>query len=371
MKISIIGGGPAGLYFASAIKGLNPAYDVSIYEIRNESVNSFGLGYTLQKLGTDLLELIDPHYFEGLFSVESTPLITKALFRTHNQSKRTDFSEGYSVTRTNLMRYLRENALSKGVTITEQKITPNRLNQLQVASDLLIGADGINSAVRKHYSGKLKTKVKTAKLKFSWFINEAPQVKTEACFYAFQADEGVVMLTSYPLTSNKQVVIIEMTQNCLNKGKFKGKTPKQAVPYLNKILSSNGGLVDLQSANLPWYSFKMNTAENLHYNNVALLGDSAYSFHYSAGQGVTMAFTMAYTLAHCLHKNADIKSGLNHYNQTVQLYMKKPLDVSFSVIQWLENIDQHFQSEKEGDLLRLFMQKHQFDRVEFPNTKVG
>jgi len=358
MNISIIGGGPAGLYFATAIKTLNPGFDVSIYEARNESVNSFGLGYTLQKLNTTLLERLDPHYFEGLFATESTPLITKALFKTHNQCRLTNFSEGYSVTRTNLMRYLRENALSKGVTITEQKITPNRLNQLQVSSDLLVGADGISSIVKKHYSGKIKSKVKTAKLRFSWFINETSQVKSEACFYAFQADEGVVMLTSYPLTRNKQVVIIEMTENCLNKGKFRGKTPAQAVPYLNEILSSNGDQIDLKSANLPWYSFKMNTTENLHYKNVALLGDSAYSFHYSAGQGVTMAFTMAYTLTQCLQKNTNIQSALNHYNQAVQLYMKKPLEDSISVIQWLEKIDQYFQSEEESDLLALFMQKH-------------
>ena len=122
MKISIIGGGPAGLYFACSIKSLNPNFDITVYEARNESVNSYGLGYTLQKLNTVLLSKLDKDYFEALFPSRATPLITHALFKTNYDSRQVDFSDGFSVTRFDLMRYLNNKALSLDIKIKEKKI---------------------------------------------------------------------------------------------------------------------------------------------------------------------------------------------------------------------------------------------------------
>ena len=76
------------------------------------------------------------------------------------------------------------------------------------------------------------------------------------------------MLTSYPLSDYKQVVIIEMSDQCANSGKFKDKTPQQCEDYLSEILSQNGDLISLKSADLPWYAFKMNTTQKLAYKSI-------------------------------------------------------------------------------------------------------
>ena len=43
MKINIIGGGPAGLYFAILMKKANPANEITVYE-RNGPDDTFGWG---------------------------------------------------------------------------------------------------------------------------------------------------------------------------------------------------------------------------------------------------------------------------------------------------------------------------------------
>src|SRR5258705_2622942 len=43
MKINIIGGGPAGLYFAILMKNADPAHDITVYE-RNGPDDTFGWG---------------------------------------------------------------------------------------------------------------------------------------------------------------------------------------------------------------------------------------------------------------------------------------------------------------------------------------
>ena len=360
MKISIIGGGPSGLYFACSIKALNPAINVVVYEVRNESVNSHGLGYTLQNLNTALLQRLDNNYFEALFPDGDTPLITQALFKSNNDCRTFDFTEGFSVTRFGLMRYLHAKARSLNIKIKERKVMPADLKRLKKSSDLLVGADGVNSIVRSHFSKHFRPEAYTAKLKFSWFMNETPQIRKEACFYTFHAPEGVIIMTSYPLSDTKQVVIIEMTNECANSGNFKNKSPKQVIPYLNEILSSNGDNISLTPANLPWYSFKMNTTKNLAYENVTLIGDGAMSFHYSAGQGLTSAFTMGYTLANCLTKHQDVDTALKHYEQSLKLFFEKPSKQSLAHIKWFENIDQHFLKTPKNDWLEHFRLKNEY-----------
>ena len=362
MKVSIVGGGPAGLYLANSIKKTKPATEVDVYEVRNESLSAFGLGYTLQQLNTTLLAKLDPDFYQSLFPDTPSPLITQALFKTNHDERLMKFSEGFSVTRFDLMRYLRDLSETHDVNIIEKKIEESDLDTLRKNSDLLIGADGSNSVVRNRYAQQLKAESYNTKTRHSWFYNETSQERNEACFYAFRAPEGVVMLTSYPLTRYKQVVIIEISEACANSGYFKGKSPQECEAYLSEILSQNGDLMSLESAGLPWYSFKMNTTRNLSFENVTLIGDAATALHFCAGQGVTSAFTMAFTLAQCIEKNESPLSALQHYAIATKMMYREPSAKSFSNVNWFENIDTHFKNTPEKYWLELFLQKEQFKR---------
>lgn len=360
MKIAVIGGGPAGLYFASYLKTFKKDCEITIFEAQHASMNAFGLGYTLQKLDTILLERMDQDFYQHLFCEDTTPIITQALFRTNHQQRTLPFSEGFSVTRQRLLEYLKQRALSLGVRLINKKVKSQELPKLQQDFDLVLAADGISSIARDFYKEELKAKEHKAKLKFSWFTNETSQERTEACFYAFNSDEGVILLTSYPLSNNKQVVVIEMTDNCLKSGSLKGKSPTEAIPYLNRLLSGNGDTINLQPANLPWYTFKMNTLGQLYHKNLALIGDAAFSFHYSAGQGVTTSFSMAYTLAQCLIKNDTVAFALNHYNHSINLLLAEPAKKSLRHMEWFEQIDSHFKNTLQENWLDLFLQKDEY-----------
>tara|TARA_R110002072_G_scaffold154_1_gene959 strand:- start:14846 stop:15943 length:1098 start_codon:yes stop_codon:yes gene_type:complete len=361
MNIAIIGGGPAGLYFANYLKTHKPKCAISIFEAQHESMNSFGLGYTLQKLDSILLGRIDPDFYQHLFCGKATPIITEALFKTNYQERTLPFSEGFSVTRTQLLEYLRNKAKALDIKLINKKILAKNLPALQEEYDLVIASDGISSIARSQFKEELQAKEHKAKLKFSWFTNNSQQERTQACFYAFNSAEGVTLLTSYPLTKHQQVVVIEMTDKCLESGAFKGKTPAEAIPYLNDLLSKNGDNINLQPANLPWYTFKMNTTEKLNHGNLVLIGDAAYSFHYSAGQGVTTSFSMAYTLAQCLLKNDTIPLALAHYSHSIKLLLTDPAKKSLMHMNWFENIDELFNGTDHSEWLDLFLQKDEYN----------
>ena len=43
MKIAVVGGGPAGLYFSILMKKTNPGHDIDVYE-QNKYDDTFGFG---------------------------------------------------------------------------------------------------------------------------------------------------------------------------------------------------------------------------------------------------------------------------------------------------------------------------------------
>src|SRR5712691_4563089 len=76
MRINIIGGGPAGMYFAILMKKADAAHDITIYE-RNGPDDTFGWGVVFSgKTLTNLREADEPshaeitHNFEAWDNVE-------------------------------------------------------------------------------------------------------------------------------------------------------------------------------------------------------------------------------------------------------------------------------------------------------------
>ena len=59
MRITCVGGGPAGLYFALLMKKADPAHEVRVLE-RNRAGDTFGWGVVLSDQTVDALRQADP-----------------------------------------------------------------------------------------------------------------------------------------------------------------------------------------------------------------------------------------------------------------------------------------------------------------------
>lgn len=362
MKISIIGGGPAGLYCANALKSSNPHFDVTIYEAKNESINSFGLGYTLQKGTKGFLNKIDHAFLDSLFSNKKPPHLTRAVVGANDNFRFFDFAEGQGLARCDLMRYLRNKALELKVKIIDKKVSTASLVHLQKTSDLLIGADGVNSIVRRKYAAKFKSQEHEAKIRVSWFYNDSIEAQKDVRFYVQQTPNGAVQLCSYPITETRQAVIIEMTEKCFKEGGFDERSAEQSRNYLSDLFSTDHDRISLIPTQLSWFPFKMNSTKSMYYKNVVLVGEAAFSFHYSAGVGLNAAFSMGYTLNKCLNINQDINSALHHYTKASMMALRPSINKSREDISWLESIDTHLKHTNGCDLIDHYLQKNKYQQ---------
>ena len=65
MRIAIVGGGPAGLYFAILAKRLDDAHEVTVYE-RNAADDTFGFGVVFSDETLAAFEAADPESYEEI-----------------------------------------------------------------------------------------------------------------------------------------------------------------------------------------------------------------------------------------------------------------------------------------------------------------
>ena len=146
MRIAIVGGGPAGLYFAILAKRLDPAHEVVVHE-RNAADDTFGFGVVFSDETLEGIEAADPETFATL-----APQFARwAEIDIHYKGEVvTSGGHGFSaLSRRELLGTLQRRAAALGVELRFN--SPAELPD----ADLIVGADGVNSTVRKRHEARL------------------------------------------------------------------------------------------------------------------------------------------------------------------------------------------------------------------------
>src|SRR3954462_11488456 len=146
MKIAIVGGGPGGLYFALLMKKRFPGYDVTVHE-RNRADDTFGFGVVFSDETLDNLMGYD---------AESYAAITREFsywdeidFHFHGEVVRSTGHGFCGTERRTLLNILHDRCAELGVDLHFSDEVKD-VGQFADA-DVIVAADGINSAIRERY----------------------------------------------------------------------------------------------------------------------------------------------------------------------------------------------------------------------------
>src|SRR5437660_11841758 len=150
MKITILGRGPAGRYFAILMKTADAAHNITIYE-RNGPDDTFGWGVVFSgKTLANLREADEASHADITRDFEAWDNVDVV----HRGEKISIHGNSFSgIARIRLLKILQKRCEYLGIEINfRTEITD--IETLRRDCDLLIGADGLNSAVRQTFADR-------------------------------------------------------------------------------------------------------------------------------------------------------------------------------------------------------------------------
>jgi anthraniloyl-CoA monooxygenase len=151
LNIGIIGGGPAGLFFALLMKKLDPSHRITVVE-QNPAGATYGWGVVFSDRALSFLKESDPESYADIEAALKTwddqTIVHKG------RAVRIDGS-GYSgIAWLTLLRILQEHCQRHRV---EMHFSTHLSDTSRFADyDVIVGADGVNSVVRQQYAGQFR-----------------------------------------------------------------------------------------------------------------------------------------------------------------------------------------------------------------------
>lgn len=296
MKIAIIGGGPAGLYFAMLVRKRRPDWEVVVLE-QNPPDATFGFGVVMADSGRNSLRAADAASHDALiqkmtFTDRQVITVKETALLVERPAK------GGAIRRIDLLEVLQAAARGEGVQI-HSGVRLGSVAQLSDFglgdADLIVGADGVNSVVRTEDEHGFGTRRSHLTNHFAWFGVGRAFASPALVFR--QYDGGSFVAHYYPYTHDRSTFVAECDDATWQRFGMEELDSQARQALFEKVFAPELDGSPLLSNNSAWRQFPVVRNDRWHSGNKVLIGDAQTSAHFSIGSGTRIAMEDAIALA--------------------------------------------------------------------------
>jgi len=335
MKINIIGGGPAGMYFAILMKSARAEHEITIYE-RNGPDDTFGWGVVFSgKTLAALRQADEASHTEITRNFEAWDNVD-VVHRTQKISIHGNSFSG--IARLRLLKILQQRCEQLGITVNFHSEVAD-VAKVQRDSDLLVGADGVNSLVRESFKQSFQPNLSSRPNRYIWY-------GTNQLFHGLtltfrESPDGIFAAHSYKFDQTTSTFIVECDPQTWGSAAFAEKSDEETRAYLAKVFALDLQSSPLLSNNSKWINFVL--VKNGHWSleNVVLLGDALHTAHFSIGSGTKLAMEDAIALKQCFDKTSDVEVALRRFEEVRKPVIEDYQAAAYESMVWFESARQY------------------------------
>lgn len=344
MKIAIVGGGAAGLYFAISMKLRCADHEIVVFE-RNRPDDTFGWGVVFSDQTLANVRENDPVSGErianGFIHWDDIDVRFRGQVITSG-------GHGFcGIGRRHLLDILQQRARGLGVDV---KFRHEAAADLATYGgyDLVIAADGVNSPLRERYRAHFEVDVDMRSNKFVW-------LGTRRIFPAFNfifeaTEHGWMWVHAYRFDADTSTFIVECSPQTWQAHGFPDMGQEESCVCLERLFARHLGGERLMSnarhlRGSAWLSFPRVLCGRWNHGNLVLMGDAAHTAHFSIGSGTKLAFEDAIHLARALHAGKGIDEALREYGEVRRLEVLKLQNAARNSTEWFENVPRYARLE--------------------------
>jgi anthraniloyl-CoA monooxygenase len=340
MKIKIIGGGPAGMYFAILMKKADAAHEITIHE-RNGPDDTFGWGVVFSgKTLSNLRKADEPSHAEITRNFAAWDNVDVV----HRGEKISIHGNSFSgIARLRLLKILQRRCEELGVGLRFRNEVAD-FDSLKANCDLLVAADGVNSLVRQTFEDKFRPDLSVRPNKYIWF-------GTNQLFHGLtltfrETPAGVFAAHSYKFDRTTSTFIVECDPETWNAAGFAEMSDEETRAYLAEVFAADLNGQPLLSNNSKWLNFLL--VKNAHWSfggehdklkfvgHVVLLGDALHTAHFSIGSGTKLAMEDAIALKECFDETSDVPAALQRFEEVRKPVIEEYQAAAYESMIWFE-----------------------------------
>ena len=357
MKINILGGGPAGLYFAILLKKRDPSHRITIVE-RDGPDDTFGWGIVFSDRTLAFLREHDDETYTRITQASETWDNVDVVHRGQTHSVH---GNGFSgIARLGFLQILHRRCLDLGVDIRFHTALNDPAPLLDC--DLLLGADGANSLLRRAYADFFQPSIDIRQNRYVW-------LGTNRLFHGLvmifrEHPAGLFIAHAYKFSPTLSTFIVEASVDTWHRAGFERMSDTETCAYLARVFESDLEGQPLHSNNfVRWLNFPLVKNKRWHHRHMVLVGDAAHTAHFSIGSGTKLALEDAIALARVLDEERDVTAALTAYQRA-----RKPVVDAFQAaalrsLTWLENVEAHLGLEPIPFTYRHMMRSQRIGRA--------
>jgi 2-polyprenyl-6-methoxyphenol hydroxylase-like FAD-dependent oxidoreductase len=242
-----------------------------------------------------------------------------------------------AIGRLELLQLLQARARAAGVApVYNRAVTsPNELG----GYDLVVGADGVNSLVRRTYAGAFGASARLLTNRFAWFGTTQPfdtltQTFVDSAFGPLDAHH-------YRYAADRSTFIVEVGADTFARAGFASMSEAETRGLCERVFADALGGHKLISNNSIWRQFPVVHNARWSHDNCVLIGDALHTAHFSIGSGTRLALEDAIALDKALAAHRAVPDALAAFEAARRPVLEKLVAGANGSADWYERFGEH------------------------------